>query len=205
MKALLTILLVALPLTGCAYSFTNTHIQRPAGVQTIAVEAIYDTSREVLPHELLWDSLQNAFAADGHLKVVPQAAADALVRAHVKQATVSHVGSDYENKPTEDPKVFDGTRPNGPRDFKILTQAGKFRDKGHLNTVVEVEVWNLRTRSLLMRRTYNVSDGFQSLHYGNPTVGKPNDPLRFTEAQEASFKIIAQNISRSVVRDLLIR
>jgi hypothetical protein len=205
MKALLMTGFLALPLSGCAYTFTNTHIQRPAGVQTVAVEAIYDTSREVLPHEVLWDSLQDAFAADGHLKVVPQAAADALVRAHIKQAAVGHVGTDIDNKPVDDPKVFDGTRPNGPRDFKVLTQAGKYRTAGALTTVVEVEVWNLRTRTLLMKHTYSLGDGFQSSHYGNPSVGKPNDHLRFEEAKEASFQQIAQNISRSVVRDLLVR
>jgi hypothetical protein len=155
---------------------------------------------------MLWEALQNAFAADGHLKVVPQASADALVRAHVKQAGVAHVGSDQENDlVVNDPEVFDGTRPNQPAEFKKLTQAGKYRDKGLLSAVVEVEVWNLRTRSLLMRRTYNVADVFQSLHFGNPSVGRPNDHLRFQEAEEASFKQMAQNISRSVVRDLLVR
>ncbi len=205
MKQFLIFALLTLPLSGCVYTFTNTHIRRPAGVQTVAVEAIYDTSREVLPHELLWESLQNAFAADGHLKVVPQASADALVRAHIRQAGVAHVGSDQDNKPLDDPEVFDGTRPSGPTDFKLLTQAGRFRDKGVINAVVEVEVWNLRTKSLLMKTTYNLSDNFQSLHYGNPSVGRPNDHLRFQEAEEASFKQIAQNISRSVVRDLLVR
>lgn len=205
MTRLFAILMVILPLGGCAYSFTNKNIRRPSGVQTVAVEAIYDTSREVLPHELLWEALQNAFAADGHLKVVPQAAADALVRAHIKQAGVAHVGSETDNLPLKDPEVFDGTRPNRPTDFKKLTQAGKFRDKGAISAVVEVEVWNLRTRSLLMKTTYSMSDGFQSLHFGNPSVGRPNDHLRFQEAEEASFKQIAQNISRGVVRDLLVR
>lgn len=203
LKALARSLLLAAALlaSGCAYTFTNTHIQKPAGVQTIAVEAIYDTSREVLPHELLWEQLQNAFAADGHLKVVPQAAADALVRAHIKEASVQHVGEDVPNGPVKDPQIFDDTRPAGPDRFKLLTQAGKYRDKGLVKSVVEVEVWNLRTRSLLMKRTYSVADGFQSVH---DTV-RANDHLRYDEAFEASFKQIAQNISRSVVRDLLVR
>lgn len=205
MRLFSSLLIFSATLPGCAYTFTNAHIQRPAGVQTIAVEAIYDTSREVLPHELLWQELQNAFAADGHLKVVPQAAADALVRAHVKQAHVAHTGSDIANTTDKDPAVFDGTRPNQPRDFRKLTQAGKYRDKGSLNAVVEVEVWNLHTRSLLMKTTYTLADAFQSVHFGNASVNRANDHLRYQEAQESSFKQIATNISRSVVRDLLIR
>ncbi len=198
------ICLVALPLAGCAYTFTNAHLSRPAGVETVAIEAIYDTSREVLPHEMLWQSLQNAFAADGHLKIVPQAVADALVRAHVRSAGVTATGTNLPNGPVKDPTTYDGTIPSAPSTFKGLTQAGEYRDKGVIATVVDVEVWNLKTRVLLMKQTYPVSDGFQSIHTGTPGVNKANDHLRYQEAVDASFRTIAESISRNVVRDLLV-
>src|SRR5690606_27855960 len=94
--------------TSCASRFTNEHVVKPEGIQTIAVEAVFDTSREVLPHEAFWGSLQTAFAANGHLQVVPQSDADALVRAHVKSAAIRHIGSPSVQKPEDDPEVYDG-------------------------------------------------------------------------------------------------
>ena len=197
--------LVTLPAwTGCAYTFTNTHVQRPSGVESVAVEAIYDTSREVLPHELLWQSLQDAFASDGHLRLAPEAAADALVRAHIKAAQISPIGSNPANGVQKDPQVFDHTSPSAPARFRTLTQAGQYRDKGQVVATVEVEVWNLHTRELLMKRTYPLSDPFQAIHNATPGVNRPNDHLRYQEAVDASFKTIADNISRNVVRDLLV-
>src|SRR4051794_6895040 len=89
--AVLTAVLATL-LSACAYRFTSEHTAPPAGVRTIAIEAIYDASREVIPRELLWESLQNAFAADGHIKLAPQSRADALLRAHIKEAGINSAG-----------------------------------------------------------------------------------------------------------------
>lgn len=201
---LIQLAVLCLPLAGCAYTFTNAHLQRPAGVESIAIEAIYDTSREVLPHEMLWQSLQNAFAADGHLRVVPEAAADALVRAHIKSAGIAATGTNQDNKPIKDPRVFDGNTPASPTAFKKLTEAGEYRNEGSIASVVEVEVWNLRTRSLLLKQTYSLADGFRAIHIGTPGVNEANDHLRYQEAVDASFKTIAENVSRNVVRDLLV-
>ncbi len=197
--------LAFLATSGCAYTFTNTHLVRPEGVRTIAVEAVYDTSREVLPHEVLWQSLQDAFAADGHLGLAPQESADALVRAHIKSAEIASVGSNIANSEKRDPSLEGDDGPPAPNKFKVLTQAGEYRDKGRVSNVVEVEVWNLRTRSLIMRHSYAMSDPFQAFHQKLAGVNAANDHLRYDEAVQASFKAISENISRSVVRDLLVK
>jgi hypothetical protein len=194
-------------LGGCAYRFTNRAITRPEGVRSVAVEAVYDTSREVLPHEFLWQELQRAFAAEGHLKVVPQSSADALVRAHIRSASLSAVGTNTQNGPERDPDATSREVPPQPNEFRTLTQAGEYRNKEQLDARVEVEVWSLRTRTLLLSRTYPLSEKFQAIHAdksGRFTT-RANDYLRFEEATEARFKAMAERISRQVVQDLLIR
>jgi len=198
------LLLSGWALGGCAYHFTNSHVSPPTGVHSIAVEAIYDTSREVLPHELLWQSLQNAFASDGHLRLVPVSEADALVRAHIKSASVAPDGAEFENGPVNDPEVFKGDSPPPPSSFKKLPETGKYRDKGLISLVVEVEVWNLNTRTLLMRRSYPVAAGFQAVHAPSITQ-TANDFLRYDESEQAAFAGLSDSIARSVVRDLLVR
>lgn len=193
--------------SGCAYRFTNERLVRPEGIRTIAVEAVFDTSREVLPHEVLWESLQSAFASDGHLRLVSQSQADALVRAHLKQATISATGTEQLNGPRKEPLPFNGNTPPSPSEYPTLTQASRYKDTAVLQTVVEVEVWNLWTRSLLFRQTYSLGENFRAVHQtknGEFTTAA-NDFLRYDEAAMARFQNISRNIAQSVVRDLLVR
>lgn len=194
--------------SGCAYQFTNKHVVRPEGVKTIAVEAIYDTSREVLPHEQLWKSLQDAFASDGHLRLASQGSADALVRAHIRKAAVSPTGGKGSARtPEKDPDPFRDDGPVDVSEFRQLTRqdANKIRDHVALNIVVDVEVWSLRTRTLLLKQTYPASDVFFANYYSLPSSSPINDHLRFEEATEARFKAMSEGIARGVVRDLLVR
>lgn len=201
--------------TGCVYRFTNDHVRRPEGIRTIAIEAVYDTTREVVPHELLWASLQEAFATDGHLTLVPQSEADALVRAHLKDASVGASGSVSPNSNLKDP-VTDITAPDlgappSPRKWRKLTQAGEIKDRGAVAFAVDVEVWSLRTRALLMRQTYALSGGFFAVHSngsGNPDTSvttRANDYLRYEESMEARFKQLSGDLAQRVVKDLLVQ
>jgi hypothetical protein len=195
--------------TACAYQFTNSHIIRPEGIETIAIEAVYDTSREVIPHEILWSELQSAFAVDGHLRLAPRQTADALLRAHIKAAQISARGSiESQDVDDKDPKFEYGEIPPGPDKFRRLTQAGEIRDGAQLALVVEVEVVSLRTKELLLRRNYAFSRNFRAVHAQSDdtavtTVG--NDFLRYEEAIEVKMQEIAQDLSRNVVKDLLVR
>ncbi|MCX6105781.1 MAG: hypothetical protein NTY08_08140 [Proteobacteria bacterium] len=197
---------------SCAYRFTNQHLRPPAGVHSVAVEAVFDTSREVLPHEMLWQSLQRAFAADGHWHLVGQSQADALIRAHIREASVAAVGSNLDNDlnsqgvvKIKDPEPFSGGPPPLPSDFRQLTQAGKFRDQGSLTTVVEIEAWNLNTRQLISRRVYPVTTGFRALHAASGITTTFNDHLRYEEASREAFKHMSDNIAKDFVNGIFVR
>ena len=193
-----------LALTGCSYKFSNKNLQTPEGVRTVAVEAVFDTSREVVHHEHLWSELQKAFASDGHLHVVQVGKADALVRAHLKKVSLVPAGETFTNGVEKDPSVFNRGEPSPPDQFKVLTQAGKVRNKAVLSTVVDVEVWNLWTKTLIMRRTYSLSDAMQAIHATNNITTKGNDFLRLEESSDAVFHEIAKKVANQVVRDLFI-
>jgi hypothetical protein len=190
--------------SGCIYKFSNKDLKTPEGVRTVAVEAVFDTSREVVHHEHLWSELQKAFASDGHLRVVPVGKADALVRAHLKKVTLSPSGETFENGVEKDPAVFNRGDPSPPNQFKVLTQAWRVRNKMTLSTVVDVEVWNLWTKTLIMRRTYSLADTLQAIHATNNITTKGNDFLRLEESSDARFHEVAKKVANQVVRDLFI-
>jgi hypothetical protein len=207
-------------MSGCVYRFTNEHMAPPAGVRTLAVEAVYDTSREVVPHELLWESLQQAFATDGHLRIVPQSSADALLRAHIKQVAVSTTGPIVINQNDEysnaevivDPPAFSKNDPAVPGQFKNMTQAGEYQTQVQTAVVVEVEVWNLNTRALILKKSYPVTRAFLAERAAAGTgattsyqVLANNDYLRYDEAERANFKAVSDSIAAGVVTDLLVK
>ena len=55
--------------SGCAYRFSNLHMKPPPGTKTIAIEAIYDTGKVAVPHEIIWEQLQKQFAINGRLRL----------------------------------------------------------------------------------------------------------------------------------------
>jgi len=191
-------------LTGCAYRFSNLHVRRPQNIKSIAIEAIYDTSREVLPHEIIWGELQQAFARDGHLVVASRKDADAILRAHITNAAVGPSGEVFTTKPTEDdPKVFDQDSPPSFNEFRRLPYAGEARKKMTFVIVMQVEVWHLETKELLLDRVYNLSGSFQAIR----PSGLPDATgfLRTEESMQADIALVARQAAESVVQDLLIR
>lgn len=192
---------------GCAYRFSNMHTARPEGIRTIAIEAIYDTSREVLPHELFWEAMQAAFAANGKLRLAAQQDADAYLRLHIKQAIAAPEGSIVRNLPENDPRINEGGPLPDASEFKSLGQAGEIKTFGRIQALVEVEVWSLRSKSLLLRRSYDISQRFRAVHgFGRDAVTtRSNDYLRYEEAFDAKVKLMAQDLARQVVQDLLLQ
>ena len=193
------------------YRFTNTHVAPPPGVHTVAVEAIFDTGREVLPHELLWDSLQTAFASDGHLRLVPQARADALVRAHIRDARVMPAGDNNiidtakdGSRKIKDPVAFSHDLPPVPSSFRHITQTDVYSSRADIKTVVDVEVVNLNTHQVLLKRTYDLLGEFQAIHAAGGLTLVNNDHLRYLEAADARFKQMADGIANAVVQTLLV-
>lgn len=193
-------------ISGCAYRLTNLHIQNPGDIETIAIEAIFDTGGQVIPHEVLWDQLQRAFAANGHLKVSSAKTADALLRAHIRQSTVDKLEFYDTNKKDDirkDPDIYAGrSEPPAPEALSDLTRASKFYNRDATSFTVDIEVWNLETHKLMMQRTY--SGRVDTLAVRNNDL-KDVILIRHDEALDLRMNVVAKQIAETVVTDLLVR
>lgn len=187
-------------LSGCVYRFTNTAIHAPHGIKSVAVEAVYDTSREVLPHEQLWNALQRSIAENGRLRLTNQEQADALLRAQITAGDVNPSGTPDNDQIAADPKLA-RNEIKGPNEFRILPQAGSWTNKENLSYSILVELWDLRDHSLLFRRSYSGSDQFQSILAEDRTqLGMQY--LIYEESLNTKFRTIAKSISDKVVTDI---
>ena len=193
--------LLAVVLPGCAYRFTNQHIDRPANIRTVAVEAIYDTTREVVPHEILWENLQKAIAEDGHLQLAHRGTADALLRAHLRKASTSPTGTVTKtNEKKKDPEVFNRQDPPELGEIPRMALAREYRNQALLSYEVAVELVHLRTRDVLFRKTYSLATVYRTF-----SSRRSNDFLRAEEALQADFASTSLGMSRQMIKDILVR
>lgn len=193
-------LLFILLLPGCVYRFTNLVARPPKGVRTIAVEAIYDTSREVLPHDVLWEAMQRTIAENGKMVLVDSDSADAIVRLHIAMADLGPSGSvtpRAANVNDSDPDLASKPKPD---QFRDLTKAGSYTDRNTLSIVVRYEVYQLETKEKIKSGSYAESVAFLSIRPGNPKESY----LILEESLAQKLRLIATNISRRVVDDLLL-
>jgi len=198
-----TLFFMLAPLAGCAYRFTNLHVDRPGGIRTIAIESVYDTSREVLPHEIIWENFQRALAADGNLQVVHRSKADAIMLIHVERASLTPTGNIVKADPTErDPDIAGGEAPPAAQQIRRLPEAGRFMDRSAAAIQIRVEVWNLNSRAKLLDRTYNQSATLISVR---PSTPREINFLREDEAYRARMDAMTAAIATNAVQDLLVR
>lgn len=202
-----------LALASCTYRLTNSNISPPHGIRTIAVESVFDTGGEVIPHDQFWSQLQRAFAANGHLKVVSASEADALARMHIRQTTIVKSGErvtpdrDKEAsgalKSKKDPELYAGqSDPPAPGLLRDLSRAGDVFRKDNTIVVIDVEVWDLSTRSLILQRQYATNAEVFGLRLNAP---REVAFLRHDEALDAGLSKAAKQIAETVVTDLLVR
>ena len=180
----------------------------PEGVTSIAVEAVYDTSREVVPHELLWRSLQEAFAANGRLRLTSPDHADVLLRSHLTWARVSPPASptpvDSDSTQKKDPAIpFDELVQRNPATFRNLTRGGSFSTNENIQMKVEVEIWNLKSKDRIFTRSYSVGGSFISIR-DEARAGISTQYLLYDEALRKRFLIMSQSIAERVVSDFLL-
>jgi hypothetical protein len=199
---LLAVIPVISALTGCVYRFSNLHVNPPQGIRTVAVEAVYDTSREILPHELLWEELQRAIASEGHLRLVSSSRADALLRARIKSARFSPTGTVVRPQPMikDPPAMQPGNVPHSYRDFRTLTEAAELMPSTSVVVEVELQLWHLANKELLFERTYIQSESFLSVR---PSTSPRNNHLRDDEAFRADFARMSRSIADRFISDLL--
>ena len=198
-SALLAVLTVA---GGCVYRFTNVVMKPPAGVYSVAIEAIYDTSREVIPHEYLWVELQRAFAASGKVRVTSQKNADALVRAHITSASIESSGSTEKGGGGlgRDTQLKRGEDPPFPSHFRNLNVSGRFAENVAMSFSVTVEIWDLNKRKLIKSGSY--SGGAATLSHRG--TSQQAQFIVLEEALQNNFKVAARGIADRVVNDFLL-
>ncbi|MEZ4743935.1 MAG: hypothetical protein R3B45_16060 [Bdellovibrionota bacterium] len=186
--------------TGCAYRFTNIHSNPPADVKTIAFESVFDSSQKVAPHEILWESIQQAFAANGKLRITKPEKADAFVQIHLSQFSSKQISPTTLPK-KQDEIIFDPTNPALPSQYNKLTQPDVLADKEIQNIKVEIKIWHLKKQELLFQKTYQLGRSYKLLD--NATTTTDNQFLRAEEAFQTNFTKLSQNISAAIVRDFL--
>ncbi|SMF55461.1 LPS assembly lipoprotein LptE [Pseudobacteriovorax antillogorgiicola] len=201
-RKLVLALVISCSLGSCAYRFTNVVMTVPEGVQSIAVEGIYDTSREVIPHEILWTSLMEEFARNGRLVLTSKEEADALMTVQIKDAQVFPSGAPSSEAITKDPIVSDTDKGN-PFAFKNLRRAGNWTTTETVTYTIEVEVHNLRTRETIFSRNYSTSGSFRSIRASSVAQTR-SGYLLYEEALQARMKSMSEGIARKVVTDFLL-
>lgn len=200
-------------LLQCAYRFSNQYVRVPEGTETIAIEAIFDTGRSVAPHNLLWESLQRAFAANGHLRVTSVQHADLYLRANLTGTRFAQ--AEWDSLTTSrKPNMFlkeipDSTDPNAdpvepepfrPSDYLNLHSADIFSKRQSLSFLVEVEIWDLRKKVLLFQRNYPLSGTF-NMFSNRSTIESMF--IRNEEGIELLFSRLSNTIAQGVVTELL--
>jgi hypothetical protein len=186
---------------SCVYRFTNKHIHVPDGAKTIAIAPIFDSSRIVIPHDVVWGSLQNAFASSGHLVVTGVNHADFFLQAHLKDGVTAEYESDAIST-VRDPRMFidpSTSQPYTPKSYVNLNAADIFSKRERLSFTVFVEIWDLRKRTLLLQKEYPLSSNFNMSTIPSTLESRY---LHNEEVVEYLVSSLAKGFAQNVVEDL---
>lgn len=188
-------------IAGCAYRYSNTAIRNPLGIQTLAVEAVWDESREVIPHEELWTAVQREVIKNGRVTLTNQDEADALMVIRVTGAKVSPIGTPSQESLSKDLPDSE-TEKGQPNQYRNLKKAGTYTTDEGITLSVQVNVYDLKSRAVLFNREYSSGVAFKSLR---PTELTPTESiyLHYEEALDARFKDVSESLASSIVSDFL--
>ena len=193
-------------LSSCSYRFSNLHMRAPAGSKSIAIEAIYDTSHQVLPHEYIWESIQRQFANDGRLELRSQENADLYMRVHLKNASFAPNNLFYQT--AKDPVSFERAdllkegfiSPYPLSAYSRYRRAMSFYRSNIFSMSLKAEVWDLRTRQMIFERSYGLGGTYSTDPGGSPLE---YGFLRVEENFENLFAGKAAEFAKNVVSDFL--
>ncbi len=195
-------------LEGCAYRFSTLYSRYPEGVKTIAIESIYDTTRYVVPHDMLWQAFQRAFAEQGYFLLDSDRNADGLIRVHLNSFQRTLSGSletlqDPISENIRDPEVS-SDKPAPPISrFKTQTQASRSMSHETVSFGMEVEFWNLKERRLIYKNSYSLASDYP-VRRDSSITNISNQFLRTFEAGELRFSEMSKNVAEKFVQDLLL-
>jgi len=190
-------------LSGCTYRFTNLALQAPANVNSIAVEAIYDTSREAVPHELLWKALQTELIKAGRVNLSSIDQADAILRVHLKKAAINPQGTPIQESIDRDPD-YENRSELSPDAYKNLNIAGSYTTSENLSWQIEVEIYHRFEKRVIFNKNYSISGSFRSFQASNISQTQTGF-LMYEEGLEARFEQQAKQIANRIVTDFLLR
>ncbi|NRA65007.1 MAG: hypothetical protein HRU19_11035 [Pseudobacteriovorax sp.] len=205
MRKFLSVLILVLLTSGCAYRFTNIVMKPPPGIQSIAIEAVYDTSREVVPHQLIWEAVQGAFARNGRLYIVDKSQADALVLLTLSESTVKPFGvpSVNGNQQGNRDAILEGRPIYDPFEYREMRVAGTTTQEAVLDMTLDVEIVNLTSRQRLFSRSYKLGGIFGSIE-ATSIADRQTHWILYEENLNSSVKSSADGVAASIVRDFLL-
>lgn len=198
-----------LALSGCSYRFSNLYAVAPRNIKSIAIEAIYDTSREVLPHEVIWQEIQHAFAADGHLQIAARQNADAILRVHIRSSIVAPTGdSSLAQANKDDPVIEVEKDPPFPNEFRNLPQAAESRELMALTSIMNVQLWHLESRQKIFERNYSLAGSYRVQRDKDESGARLLANTHFLRSEEDMRGMIARatrGIADAIVQDITIQ
>ncbi|MFK7871701.1 MAG: hypothetical protein AB8C84_00825 [Oligoflexales bacterium] len=216
MKKILAYFVSCLVLNACAYRFSNLHMRPPViGMKSIGIEAVFDSGQVVVPHEHLWSGLQEAFASNGILRVTSIDTADAYLKVHLKDTFIVP-GEPQQLGEEEDPKfpnheiVERGANqvptgrllyePRVPSEYSRLSRALYYSDHEQIGFVIDVELWDTRTASKVLSKSYPVSGRYPVL---DTTTVVEDRSLRALESREFQIQNMLKPVVLHIVQDVL--
>jgi hypothetical protein len=184
---------------SCAYRFTNLSTTAPSGIKTVAVEAVYDTSREALPHEILWTEMQKAIIENGRLGLVPRAEADALLRTHVQSFSLHPKENALPTGRAPQLTVGEGNE----KSWKPMTSV-EVPSKEISGMTIEVEVWDLKTREVVFKKTYGSTGTIDNVFWVPEVTLPDSNYLFYEEAVNSKIQAFARDISSKAISDIFL-
>lgn len=200
---LIFITLYIIVVNSCSYRFVNISLNSNFKPKAICVEGIYDTSKEVIPHELLWKSLQKKLIQSGGFYLTNCKEADFILKAHIIDAQIIPYGSPRVYGPLQDPSnVKINDEQINFNDFRILTKAGSYTIRENVNVNVKIEVINLYNKNIILNKNYTANNIFWSAR-SDAHIERKAHFLLYEESLNYSFKKLSDTISQNIIKDLI--
>lgn len=188
---------------GCSYKLSNNRINVPANNKSIAIEGIYNTGDTVIPHELLWTSLQKHFALSGKFILRSKEDADLYLKARITDSSMEQYGSDFNLKSIKNPNAIFNSgsdRPASPNKIKNINTAKTYPKNQRIEFLLKIEIWDLHSKKRIFFKEYPLSKTFNLLVH--PATSETSY-LRHEEHLNYTFKYMAESVAKDIVNDLL--
>lgn len=191
-----------LTLGGCAYRFTNSAQTLAVSKKSVAIEGIFDTTRQTLAHDILWRALQKSFAGTGKLRLLPAESADVLIRVHLNDLSLNPSAGNLNDEAIDPVNPYSGETLaptaalptlNSSPDSHSLSETLKFQ--------FLVEAWDLQSGQKLFAKSYKDSFSYavaEAAHLRRATLASK-------ENIETKLAQSAETLARTVYLDLLAR